>query len=371
MPPATFSATSNPNGSWSYGWSLNRGSLFNLDTSSSNVSGLEVWNFGGPDVFYNPTSSTINPAGTNPIPPGTLAFHPGPNGENAIVRWTAPTAGSYNIAATFTGRDFVGPTTTDVAVLLNGSQLWVGEVTGYLADVSFSAAPLALNAGDTIDFTLGFGTDGNYYYDSTGLAAQVISVDTTPPVVAITTPTQGAVYSLNQSVIASYSCIDPDSPSISCVGPVANGTGVDTSTLGSKTFTVVGTDQAGNQGSATSAYSVGYAICYLYDQTTAVRSGAVIPIKLEICDANGIDDSASTIALTAIGLTQISSNAPGTLASPGNSNPDNNFRFDATLGSSGGYIFNLSTSSLSTGTYVLSFTAAGDPTVHTAQFQVK
>jgi hypothetical protein len=38
---------------------------------------------------------------------------------------------------------------------------------------------------------------------------------------------------------------------------------------------------------------------------------------------------------------------------------------------SGSMIFNLSTNGLSTGTYAVSFTAAGDPTVHTAQFQVK
>ena len=52
----------------------------------------------------------------------------------------------------------------------------------------------------------------------------------------------------------------------------------------------------------------------------------------------------------------------------GNANPDSNFRYDTTLG---GYIFNLSTSGLGTGTYTLSFTAGSDPTTHAVQFQVR
>jgi len=41
----------------------------------------------------------------------------------------------------------------------------------------------------------------------------------------------------------------------------------------------------------------------------------------------------------------------------GNANPDSDFRFDPTLGTSGGYIFNLKTTGLTTGTYNLYFTA--------------
>ncbi len=48
----------------------------------------------------------------------------------------------------------------------------------------------------------------------------------------------------------------------------------------------------------------------------------------------------------------------------GNANPDSDFRFDATLGTSGGYIFNLSTKGLGGGTYGFTFTAGNDPTVH-------
>ena len=50
---------------------------------------------------------------------------------------------------------------------------------------------------------------------------------------------------------------------------------------------------------------------------------------------------------------------------------DNNFRFDPTLGSTGGYIFNLKTTGLTTGTYNLNFTVTGDSFGYAAQFQVK
>ena len=48
-------------------------------------------------------------------------------------------------------------------------------------------------------------------------------------------------------------------------------------------------------------------------------------------------------------------------SSPFYSNPDNNFRFSSTVGSSGGYIFNLGTAGLTTGTYNLNFTVGNSP----------
>jgi hypothetical protein len=55
----------------------------------------------------------------------------------------------------------------------------------------------------------------------------------------------------------------------------------------------------------------------------------------------------------------------------GNANPDGNFRFDASLGAAGGYIFNLTTKGLATGTYSLVFTIAGDAGPHAVSFQVR
>lgn len=116
--------------------------------------------------------------------------------------------------------------------------------------------------------------------------------------------------------------------------------------------------------------NVEYAICPLYDQTKSVHSGAAFPIKLELCDANGNDLSSSAIVVHATSLTAVSGFSQ-TPDDTGNANPDNDFRFDATLGSTGGYIFNLSTGGLASGTYSLQFTAGSDPVTHSVNFGVK
>jgi len=114
-----------------------------------------------------------------------------------------------------------------------------------------------------------------------------------------------------------------------------------------------------------------YSVCLLYDPTKAVHSGATVPIKLQLCDGSGNDLSSSSIAVHAISVTQISTSASGAVENAGNSNPDSDFRFDATLGSTGGYIFNLKTTGLSTGTYKVNFTVTGDSFVYAANFEVK
>lgn len=114
---------------------------------------------------------------------------------------------------------------------------------------------------------------------------------------------------------------------------------------------------------------VEYGTWPLYDQTRSVHSGATFPIKLQLCDANGNDLSSSAILVHATSVTAVSGYS-GTPDAPGNANPDNDFRFDATLGSTGGYIFNLSTGGLASGTYSLQFTAGSDPVTHSVNFGV-
>jgi hypothetical protein len=76
------------------------------------------------------------------------------------------------------------------------------------------------------------------------------------PTIQLDTPADGAVYALGQPVQASYSCVDPDSPVTDCVGNLASGATLDTSTAGSFTFTVTAHDQAGDVSTVTHGYSV-------------------------------------------------------------------------------------------------------------------
>src|SRR5215831_9522410 len=114
-----------------------------------------------------------------------------------------------------------------------------------------------------------------------------------------------------------------------------------------------------------------YQVCLLYDPIKAVNSGATIPVKLQLCDASANDLSSSSIIAHATSVTQVSTSISVPVEDSGNANPDNDFRFDATLGATGGYIFNLKTTRLTTGTYNLNFIVTGDTATYAAPFQVK
>jgi YVTN family beta-propeller protein len=80
-------------------------------------------------------------------------------------------------------------------------------------------------------------------------------IDPTPPAIDLRSPFDGAVYARGQSVRAHYSCSDP-TPPVTCVGDVEPGTAIDTSTSGTFSFTVHGTDGVGNSTSTTATYTI-------------------------------------------------------------------------------------------------------------------
>jgi hypothetical protein len=130
---------------------------------------------------------------------------------------------------------------------------------------------------------------------------------------------------------------------------------VDTSSVGIHTVQCFATDNAGNTATTSASYTVNYNLCVLYDQTKAHKSGSTVPIKLQLCDVNEVNFSASSAIVTALNLVKIDNSASGIIEDSGNANPDNNFRYDPTLGGTGGYIYNLSTKGLASGTWKLPF----------------
>lgn len=192
-----------------------------------------------------------------------------------------------------------------------------------------------------------------------------IKVDRKAPVITITSPAN-AVYVINQVVNASYGCTDGGSGVASCAGPVANGAVFNTSGVGNLNFQVNSTDNVNNASQAAVPYKVTYNVCAQFDQTKSHKAGSTIPVKLQICDVNSANLSSAAIVVNAANVVKVSSSASTVVEDSGNANPDNNFRF-----AGDGYMFNLSTSGLTTGTYNLRFNVAGDPITHTVQFQVR
>jgi DNA/RNA endonuclease G (NUC1) len=81
-------------------------------------------------------------------------------------------------------------------------------------------------------------------------------IDRKAPVVSVTTPAGGATYPLNEDVPATYACADGGAGTASCAGPVVNGAPIDTSSTGTKSFTVNATDAVGNSSTETVTYTV-------------------------------------------------------------------------------------------------------------------
>ena len=111
----------------------------------------------------------------------------------------------------------------------------------------------------------------------------------------------------------------------------------------------------------------------LFDQTKAYKSGSTIPVKLQLLSASNSNLSSSGTALVARDLKLMSGNTTAPVVDSGNSNPDSTFRYDPTLGGTGGgYIFNLSTRGLVPGQYVLSFYVGSNRSFfYTVKFEVK
>ena len=87
--------------------------------------------------------------------------------------------------------------------------------------------------------------------------AKLTVVDKTAPSVRVSSPAD-TTYSVGQSVTADYGCTDEAGGSgvASCAGRCASGAPIDTSSPGTFSFTVTGTDNAGNTASATKSYTV-------------------------------------------------------------------------------------------------------------------
>jgi hypothetical protein len=118
-------------------------------------------------------------------------------------------------------------------------------------------------------------------------------VDEKPPSITLGQPT-AATYQLNKVVAASYSCSDGGSGVATCSSLVASGANLDTSTAGTKTFTVIASDNVGNPSSQSVSYSV---VAYNFSGFLAPvsgpptvntgRAGRAYAIKFQLNNASG------------------------------------------------------------------------------------
>ena len=180
---------------WSYGYATAPGgfdAFTQFDSTYLGVSGLAAWytdvptpDHELPAVIRNTTTGALTYATVN-HPQSLLNLHPSVGSSQpyyAIVRFTAPSSGLYDVSAVFQGLDATGPTTTTVHVHVSsgaiGTSLFAGSINGAgPGSAAAYASTLPLLAGNTLDFLVGpNGTANNgFHYDSTGFEASITAV---------------------------------------------------------------------------------------------------------------------------------------------------------------------------------------------------
>ena len=179
----SFSHTLNPNGVWTYGWDDGSFHLFTRQTEiAPNAFFWQGGNgpLGEPTAGANEGDSPYIIHGSTVYLPGELGLHPGSSGQRAVLRWTAPNAGFFQIDATFKGGDPL--TTTDVQIRTGANLMLSGIINGNVTPLSYSGLFFA-SPNQIVDFSVGFGQNHTFWYDTT-LAAVTISdfiLPGTPP----------------------------------------------------------------------------------------------------------------------------------------------------------------------------------------------
>jgi hypothetical protein len=117
------------------------------------------------------------------------------------------------------------------------------------------------------------------------------TIDLNDPSVSVSSPGNGASYILGSAAHASFGCTDtPDGSGIeTCAGTSADGSALDTSTVGMHQFTVTARDQAGRTTSLTHSYSVVYAFGDLSAPAgkSSAKAGSAVPIWFSL---GGVSD---------------------------------------------------------------------------------
>lgn len=197
------------------------------------------------------------------------------------------------------------------------------------------------------------------------------------PTVTISSPTNGAIYTVNQVVDASFAC-NPTAgtaPVVSCAGTVANNNPIDTASPGPKTFSAVATVNTGNSGHSSVNYSVSP---FQFVGFTApvsnppvvniVNAGRAIPIKFQVLDGNNNPVTNLTSPPVNIQDTQVSCAALNTtIGNTVDATATGNSGFQNLGG--GFYQFNWATSKAWSGTCREIQVSLGDGITHIADFQ--
>jgi len=309
---------------------------------------------------------------------GTFVDRTGPVSVAGLTNVSTIAAGFGHSLATFnmTPADSTPPTITAPANITTATD--PGQCTAVVSfafsanddsgSVSVTSAPPS-GSSFPKGTTLVTGTATDPSGNSSTASFSITVNDVEPPAIAAPANISVVAAGATGTVVP-----DPGSPTFSdnCPGASATVSGTPVGNLfpiGVTTLTWTAVDASGNSAAATQTVTVSYNVCLLYDPTKAAMLGSTVPIRLQLCTLSGSNLStpsliphATTVIMTGPATSVVADDA-------GNANPDSDFRYDVTLGGTGGYVYNLSTKGLSSGSWRISFTVGGQ--AYGAPFQVK
>ncbi|MCC6356653.1 MAG: PEP-CTERM sorting domain-containing protein [Verrucomicrobiae bacterium] len=174
--------TLNPNSlvpQWSYGYRFTLEStnltLFATGdhTDGTTYADLEGFIGNGVSVLVNVGNAPIvinnGPGPLADLNPGEMHLHPSPDNAYAIVRWTSPLGGDFDLSAYWYDQDPYGGNGASAHILVNGVLLF-DEAFNNGGGTS-TVQTVSLNVGDVVDFALG--SRGDFSYDGTRFDASV------------------------------------------------------------------------------------------------------------------------------------------------------------------------------------------------------
>lgn len=282
---------------------------FNIDTGAPTVVCGAPSGTAGSNGWYTSAvavSCSAGDEGSGLADPADASFTLSTSGEGSLsiaARAVADTAGNSSTTGSF------GPFKVDTSAPVvgcsdpsgtAGSNGWYTSPVTVLCTASDSVSGLA----DASDASFGLSTSGegldsiaaHSVDDIAGNASSTgsfgpFNVDLNDPTIALSSPADGATFILGSDEAASYSCTDtPDGSGVgSCSGTRADGSALDTSSVGQHNFTVNAIDGAGRHTTVTHTYSV------VYDFTTlsapagksSPKAGGAIPMWFSL---DGISD---------------------------------------------------------------------------------
>lgn len=234
-----------------------------------------------------------------------------------------------------------------------------GDALSGVANTS-TASPLVLSAeGSAVSGSV---TVTDVAGNSKTFTTNAVKIDKTAPQITINTPANNGSYILNSVVAASFTTADALSgiDASTQSSTTANGSNIDTGSVGQKTFTVSVSDVAGNSSSQESKYNVNYlgagAACggaghvilqpINVDGTSVFKKGSTVPAKFRVFDANcNSIGSAGVVTGFVLMYAGSSSNAPVN-ETVDSTTPDTVFRWSPTDQQ---WIFNINTKNLTAG----------------------